>query len=113
MRKLIFAGLALSAVVIASSPRPAAAQIKEWCTIESSSTRQCYWDTWDQCRQSKMHLMGGSCFRNPAFAGHVSAGGDPGFREVPNIFAPSPYVPVQEAYRPGRPVHRHRRDSAR
>jgi hypothetical protein len=112
MRKLIFAGLALSAVVIASSPRPAAAQGKEWCTIESSNTRQCYWDTWDQCRQSKMHLMGGSCFRNPAYLGRVPAT-DPGFREVPNIFAPSPYVSTQEGYRPGRTAHHHRRASTK
>ena len=85
-------------------------QSKEWCTVESFSTRQCYWDTWDQCRQSKMHLMGGTCFRNPAYVGRVPAT-DPGFREVPNILAPSPYA--ARLYRPDRPVRRHRRVGTR
>jgi hypothetical protein len=96
MRQFIFLSLTLSTAIIAA-PHPAAAQSKEWCTIESSSTRECYWDTWDQCRQGKTHLEGGSCFRNPAFAGRPSA--DPGFRPVRNISAPSPLpyaaVPVQ------------------
>ena len=112
MWKLLCAGLALTAAVSLSSSRPAAAQGKEWCTVESFSTRQCYWDTWDQCRQAKMHLEGGTCFRNPAFVGRVPAT-DPGFREVPNLFAPSPYAAERAPYRPEKPARHHRRVSAR
>lgn len=99
MRQFIFVGLALS-LVIAAVPHPALAQNKEWCTLESLNTRECYWDTWDQCRQSKTHLEGGSCFRNPAFVGRPSA--DPGFRPVPNISRPNP-LPYAAAPVPGSP----------
>jgi hypothetical protein len=99
MRQFLFIGLTLSLVITAVS-RPALAQNKEWCTLESLNTRECYWDTWDQCRQGKTHLEGGSCFRNPAFAGRPSA--DPGFRPVPNISSPSP-LPYTAAPAPGIP----------
>ena len=68
MRRLILTGLALSAGLTAL-PGPAAAQQKAWCTVESGSTRECYWDTQEQCAETKQHLMGGSCFRNPFFQG--------------------------------------------
>lgn len=89
----MLAGLAVSIAFIAS-PREAVAQNKEWCTAESVNTRECYWDTWEQCRESKMHLMGGSCFRNPAFAGRPA--GDSGFRPVPNLSAPYDAAPAQQ-----------------
>lgn len=77
MYKLAVAGLALAALIM-MLPRPAAAQIAEskaWCRAESvggargGGSFRCYWDTWDQCRQSTEHLMGGSCFQNPAYRG--------------------------------------------
>jgi Protein of unknown function (DUF3551) len=68
MRKFILAGLALSAAIIAMPP-PAKAQIFAWCRHESLNGLRCYWDTWDQCRQSEQRGMGGSCFRNPAYRG--------------------------------------------
>jgi len=68
MGKLILTGLALSAALTAL-PGPAAAQQKAWCTNESGFTRECYWDTQEQCAENKQHLMGGSCFRNPFFQG--------------------------------------------
>lgn len=72
MRNLIWCGLALSALVLAA-PRPAAAQAKAWCTNESGFTRECYWDTQEQCAEEKLHLAGGSCYRNPSYAGPQSA----------------------------------------
>jgi hypothetical protein len=69
MRKLLFAELAFSTLIIAL---PAAAQgTHAWCTTESArgTSFHCFWDTWDQCRQSMVHLMGGSCLRNPAYRG--------------------------------------------
>jgi hypothetical protein len=110
MWKLLFAGLVVSASFLIASSRPVAAQDHEWCTIESigGASFKCYWNTWDQCRQSKTHLEGGSCFRNPAWAGRPQT--DPGYRPVPNISAPSPYVNVatNEAYRSGKPKRRRR-----
>jgi hypothetical protein len=81
MRKLILTGLVLSAAAT-SAPGPAAAQQKAWCSNESGFTRECYWDTQEQCAETKQHLMGGSCFRNPFFQGPQagSAAGAPRVR---------------------------------
>jgi hypothetical protein len=112
MRQFTFVGLAVSFAII-TAPHPAKAQAfesKEWCR---GSSIRCYWDTWDQCRQSTEHMEGGSCYRNPAFAGHPSA--DPGFRPVPDLSRPSPlpYAAVPIQGRPSRVAARKKhRDTA-
>jgi Protein of unknown function (DUF3551) len=88
MRKFIFAGLALSAVPIALPLAAAAQESHAWCRIESNagSANRCYWDTWDQCRQSEQRQMGGSCYRNPAYRAP-----EPGLARVPSSHPPSFY----------------------
>jgi hypothetical protein len=67
--KMVLAGLALGAIIIALPPPAAQAQSLAWCRHESLNGLRCYWDSWDQCRQAEQHLMGGGCFRNPAYRG--------------------------------------------
>ena len=107
MRLFTFVGLAVLFAIV-TAPRPAAAQAlesKEWCR---GTGIRCYWDTWDQCRQSTEHMEGGSCYRNPAFAGRPSV--DPGFRPLRNLSSPNPlpYAAVPFQGRPSRVAARKR-----
>jgi Protein of unknown function (DUF3551) len=86
MRKSIYAGLALGAAVIALPPS-AQAQTFAWCRHESLNGLRCYWDTWEQCRESEQRGMGGSCFRNPA----LSRAPETGLARAPSSHPPSFY----------------------
>jgi hypothetical protein len=79
MRNLIFAGLALSAGLITLLQPAGAQRLYRWCTVESGNTRECYWDTKEQCAETKQHLQGGSCYENPFWR---AAAPSPAVREV-------------------------------
>lgn len=75
MRKLLLAGLALSAAFIAL-PRPAAAEdfARPWCGVENGRSRACDYYTREQCAASRERLGGGDCFENPDYHGTAAPG---------------------------------------
>jgi hypothetical protein len=77
MRKLIFAGLALSAGLSAAlidTPQASAlGNEAQWCRIaRDAGGRDCSFYTFAQCAASTERLNGGGCYENPNYRGNSS-----------------------------------------
>jgi len=70
MRKLIFAGLALSAAFTAPPRAEALGYDAEWCRVgRDVGGNECIFHTFEQCAASTERLNGGNCTPNPYFRG--------------------------------------------
>jgi len=69
MRKLIFAGLTLSAVFIPSLRALADEGERPWCVVGDRRSMECVYWTRAQCAGDTSRLFGGGCFQNPFYHG--------------------------------------------
>ena len=86
MRTLILSsGLLAAALMAAPQSAFAQAQEKEFCLESPTGSRNCLYDTFEQCQQVLGgRAVGGGCIPNPArSAGTTGQGGTPDMRPSP------------------------------
>jgi len=76
MRRFIFAGLALSAVLIDPPQAVALGGDAQWCRVgRDVGGRGCDFYTFEQCAASTERLNGGGCYENPWYRGGPTPAG--------------------------------------
>jgi Protein of unknown function (DUF3551) len=83
MRKLLFAGSALSAVFVGWAAEVRAVEYP-WCVIGERRSMECVFSTREQCVADSSRGFGGGCLQNPFYHGARAALAGPEVRVRPD-----------------------------